>query len=63
VQNAFLVKKPERVKGRRILLLDDVCTTGATMNSCSAALKEAGAETITGLALARPQILKDTFLA
>ena len=62
VQDAFKVKAPGQIKGRHILLVDDVCTTGATLNSCSCALKESGAETVTGIALARPQIVKDAFL-
>jgi ComF family protein len=43
----------EKLKGRRILLIDDVCTTGATLNSCAIALKKAGASSVWGLALAR----------
>ena len=43
----------ESLKGRRVLLVDDVCTTGATLNSCAIALKGAGASSVWGLALAR----------
>jgi ComF family protein len=42
----------ERVRGRRIILLDDVSTSGATLNSCAAVLKSAGAASVWGLVLA-----------
>jgi len=53
VANAFQVKKPRMVAGRRILLIDDVMTTGATASACALALKRAGAASVTLLALAR----------
>lgn len=39
--------------GRQVLLVDDVCTTGATLNACGAALKAQGACSVWGLTLAR----------
>lgn len=42
-----------RVTGKRVLLIDDVCTTGATLDACGIALKERGAESVWGLAIAR----------
>jgi len=41
------------VAGRRILLVDDVCTTGATLEACSRALMEGGAQSVWALTLAR----------
>ena len=44
---------PSRLDGLRILLVDDIVTTGSTMFACADALKDAGAESVWGLALAR----------
>jgi len=52
VADAF-VCRDERVKGKRIILIDDVCTSGATLDSCAAALKNNGAASVWGLTLAR----------
>ena len=38
---------------RRVLLIDDVCTTGATLDACAVALKEGGAQTVRALTVAR----------
>jgi ComF family protein len=53
VAGAFLVRRPQVVAGRRILLVDDVMTTGATASACAAALKRAGARHVVLLTLAR----------
>ncbi|MSQ22801.1 MAG: ComF family protein [Dehalococcoidia bacterium] len=52
VANAFAAET-SLAEGRRILLVDDVCTTGATPEACAIALKEAGATSVWGLTLAR----------
>ena len=53
VLGAFKVPDPARVAGRRVLLVDDVFTTGATVESCARALKRAGAARVHVLVLAR----------
>ncbi len=53
VRDAFEVVRPDRVRGRRLLLLDDVFTTGSTFDACAHALKQAGAAEVMALAVAR----------
>jgi len=43
----------EYLSGRKIILVDDICTTGSTLNECAKVLKKAGAEKITAVVLAR----------
>jgi ComF family protein len=42
-----------QVRGRRVAIIDDVCTTGATLDACAAAVLKAGAASALGLTLAR----------
>jgi ComF family protein len=53
VSGAFRAKKRADLDGRRVLLIDDVMTTGATAASCARALQRAGASHVTLLTLAR----------
>jgi ComF family protein len=53
VRGAFAMRKAGRVDNLRILLLDDVMTTGATLDACSRALRDAGAKSVLGLTIAR----------
>ncbi len=53
VRGAFAVRAAREVAGRRIILIDDVMTTGATVNACAATLKRAGAASVVVLTLAR----------
>ena len=51
VKNAFVVKNKEMIEGKRILLVDDIDTTGATINECARALLQAGAKKVSGITL------------
>lgn len=53
VEDAFMVARPRLVEGERILLVDDVLTTGATVSSCARALRAAGAADVFVLTVAR----------
>ncbi len=53
VRRAFGVVRPQALRGRRVLLLDDVYTTGATADECSRVLRRAGARSVDVLVLAR----------
>lgn len=52
IRGAFSVPKPELVRGRRVLLIDDVLTTGATVSEASRVLLEAGAKSVDVATLA-----------
>ncbi len=53
VEHAFICADPSKVINTHIVLVDDVCTTGATLNACAKVLKDAGARTVWGLTVAR----------
>ena len=50
---AFQCQQPAAVKGKTILLIDDVATTGATLEGCAVALKQAGAKKVLAYTFAR----------
>ncbi len=57
VQDAFLCSPTftrGQLRGRTLVILDDVCTSGATLEACAAPLFAAGAQAVLGLTLARP---------
>jgi competence protein ComFC len=53
VRGAYATRKGLKVDNLRILLIDDVMTTGATLDACARALKKAGAASVVGLTVAR----------
>lgn len=53
VRGAFATRPGSRVDNLRVLLIDDVMTTGATLDACARALREAGAKSVTALTVAR----------
>ncbi|MBO4556795.1 MAG: ComF family protein [Elusimicrobiales bacterium] len=56
VHGAFKVTRPELVKGKKILLIDDVATTLSTLDELASTLKAAGAESVCAYTLAREPI-------
>lgn len=53
LKGSFRVRKAEQIAGKRVLLIDDVFTTGATLRAAAAELKAAGAVHVSALTLAR----------
>ncbi len=53
VRGAFAAASTHSVQGLRIGIVDDVCTTGATLEECAQVLKEAGSASVWGIAVAR----------
>lgn len=52
VKNAFMVKSKDAVKDKSVLLVDDIFTSGATLNECAKVLKKAGVKEVWGFTLA-----------
>ncbi len=58
LKGAFAVKKNNGLKDAAVLLVDDVFTTGSTLNEAAKAIKQAGAADITAVTLARVEVKK-----
>lgn len=55
LKDAFAVRDKSKVSGKRILLIDDIVTTGATLNAAANILLAAGAQSVDALVVARKQ--------
>ena len=53
LRNAFALRKNVDVRGKHLLLLDDVLTTGSTLHECALVLRAAGAESVRAITVAR----------
>jgi competence protein ComFC len=53
LRNAFALRKSSDVRGKHLVLLDDVLTTGSTLHECALVLRAAGAETVRAVTVAR----------
>ena len=52
VLGVYEAARPEQIRGHRVLLIDDICTTGATLTECVRVLRDAGAEDVVCAAVA-----------
>ena len=52
VKDAFVIRKPERIVNKKVILFDDIFTTGNTVNECSKVIKMAGAKEVAILTIA-----------
>ncbi len=53
VRRAFTVRRPKQVEGKTVVLIDDVLTTGSTVNECARVLRRSGAAAVRVLTVAR----------
>jgi competence protein ComFC len=53
LRDAFALRKNSEVRGKHLVLLDDVLTTGSTLNECALVLRAAGAESVRAITVAR----------
>lgn len=52
MRHAFVIPRPEKIKKQHIILVDDIVTTGITLEECAAALKKAGAVSVRAVVIA-----------
>lgn len=59
IKDAFIIKNQNTIYNKRVILFDDIFTTGATVNEISKVLKEAGAKEVLVLVLAKDQLVEE----
>lgn len=52
MKEAFVIQRPEMIKNKHVILVDDIVTTGITLDECSKVLKQAGAMSVQALVIA-----------
>jgi ComF family protein len=55
LESAFQIKNPEKISGKKIFLVDDVYTTGSTMDQCAKVLKKSAVKHVWGIVIAREE--------
>ena len=53
VKNAFAVKDKQNLQGKRVVVIDDIMTTGSTLKECAEELLKAGVKSVDALTVAR----------
>lgn len=53
IKNAFIVRFPQRLKDKRVVVIDDVMTTGSTLKECAKVLRASGVKSVDALTVAR----------
>ena len=61
IKGVFIIRNRKKISGKKILLVDDVYTTGSTMKECAQLLKKAGATEVIGIVIARAAPGQDQF--
>ena len=57
IKGAFCVENPDKIRGKNVLIFDDIYTTGNTANECKKIIEESGAKSVEILTIAKDYIL------